>query len=50
VTPAVEVSSWTGFTMEQKRIQAALIRAGVEVRAARELVGIADRPRNCGLA
>ncbi len=41
VTPAVEVSSWTGLTMEQKRIQAALIRAGVEVRAARELVGIA---------
>ena len=41
VTPAVEVSSWTGFTMEQKLIQAALIRAEVEVRTARELVGIA---------
>jgi len=41
VTPAVEVSSWTGFTMEQRRIQAALIHAGVEVRTARELVGIA---------
>ena len=28
-TPSVEASAWTGFTMEQKRIQASLMRAGV---------------------
>jgi dimethylamine/trimethylamine dehydrogenase len=43
VTPSVEVSSWTGFTMEQKRIQAALMHAGVEIRTAKELIGVAGR-------
>jgi dimethylamine/trimethylamine dehydrogenase len=41
VTPAVEVSSWTNFSMEQKRIQASLIHAGVTIKTARELVSVA---------
>jgi dimethylamine/trimethylamine dehydrogenase len=41
VTPAIEVSSWTGFTMEQKRIQGSLMRAGVQIRTAKELVSVA---------
>jgi dimethylamine/trimethylamine dehydrogenase len=31
VTPAADVSNWTHFTMEQRRIQARLIELGVEI-------------------
>jgi dimethylamine/trimethylamine dehydrogenase len=43
VTPAIQVSAWTDFSMEQKRIQAALMRAGVAIRTGKELVAVEGR-------
>jgi dimethylamine/trimethylamine dehydrogenase len=48
VSPAVEVSSWTSLTMEQKRIQASLLRAGVQIRTAKELISVSGKEATLG--
>jgi dimethylamine/trimethylamine dehydrogenase len=40
VTPAAEVSSWTHNTLEQERIQARLLNAGIEIATHRDLLAI----------
>ena len=42
VTPAGNVSPWTVHTLEQERIQRALLEQGVDIRANRTLSAIAD--------
>lgn len=42
VTPAADVSHWTHNTMEQERIQAALLEMGVDVLALHNLAEIGD--------
>ncbi len=39
-TPSAVVASWTGYTMEQRRIQARLLKLGVEVITSHQLQGI----------
>ncbi len=40
VTPGNDVSSWTAYTLEQRKIQAAVLKAGITVRPQRILAGI----------
>jgi len=42
VTPAGVVSPWTDNTLEQERIQAALIRQGVKLRVSQKIAGVSD--------
>jgi dimethylamine/trimethylamine dehydrogenase len=40
VTPALEVSTWTSYSLDQKRIQTALMSMGVKIKTAKELVSV----------
>jgi len=42
VTPASEVSAWTEYTLEQKRIQRQLIEIGVQIHTNRQLKAFED--------
>ena len=42
VTPASVVSPWTAYTLEQERVQHALLERGVDIRANRSLSAIGD--------
>ena len=41
-TPATSVAAWTGFTLEQHRIQAHLLELGIEIVTAHELAQLAE--------
>jgi dimethylamine/trimethylamine dehydrogenase len=41
VTPGYEVSSWTTYTLEQRKIQAAVMQAGVLLKTGHVLTGVA---------
>ena len=42
VTPSGTVSPWTVYTLEQKRIQASLIRRGVTLQVSQKVTGAGD--------